>query len=498
MALPGSFARPKTAPTATATAGGNAVARRAGGLGQPGAYAAGRGSPQTQGWRRPNTSADAIIRPNLQLLRDGARQLVRDHPHATRLAQIARLFVGDRTVRPVAATNDDAERRAAAEVWDRFVETCDPDGQMDFYAQQSLLAETVAVAGEALAVWSFRTNTGWQRRIFEPDHLDTGKNEVGRNGQRIVLGVEYDSQDRRVAFWIFPHHPGDMYHMGAARFESQRVPARYVDHVYDVRRPGQTRGVTWFAPAMLKLRDVGQLSASELIRRKLESCISMVVTSGSEETSVPVPLTENNGQPTDGGHQLVDGSGNPYEQLVPGMILHTTQPGSQVEFMTPTASPGLNEHVSAELRAVAASWGVPAHELDMDPSKANFSSLRMGNLSFTRWMRRFQEEMMVGLSGRPAWTRVMQAAEVAGEVDRAPRATWRFTVLPPVDELKHNQADRIAVEMGWKSPQQVIVENGGDPDQVLRERAEWAANGGPLPAGSLGDLPVPDQNSEED
>jgi hypothetical protein len=57
-----------------------------------------------------------------------------------------------------------------------------------------------------------------------------------------------------------PAHPAIL--PGATWQSSQRVPARDVLHIYRKRRPGQLRDVSWLAPILLRLRDLGDYEAA--------------------------------------------------------------------------------------------------------------------------------------------------------------------------------------------------------------------------------------------
>ena len=66
----------------------------------------------------------------------------------------------------------------------------------------------------------------------------------------VVQGVEFDALGRRRAYWLYPVHPGEVAMFRRASLTSQPVPAASVLHLFDRLRPGQVRGVPWFAPVM--------------------------------------------------------------------------------------------------------------------------------------------------------------------------------------------------------------------------------------------------------
>ena len=106
-----------------------------------------------------------------------------------------------------------------------------------------------------------------QLQVLEADHLDSGKTEELRDGGFVLQGIEFDALGRRRAYWLYPTHPGD----GRGALVSHRVPADRVLHLFERLRPGQVRGVPWFAPVMLKLRDLDGYDEAELVRKKIEA-----------------------------------------------------------------------------------------------------------------------------------------------------------------------------------------------------------------------------------
>jgi capsid protein len=55
-------------------------------------------------------------------------------------------------------------------------------------------------------------------------------------------------------------------------------------HLFERLRPGQIQGVPWFAPAIVKLRDLDESDDAELVRKKIEACFAAFVT-GDEEAA---------------------------------------------------------------------------------------------------------------------------------------------------------------------------------------------------------------------
>lgn len=443
-------------------------------------YDAARQGGRVAGWGRPHTSASTEIQPALAFLRASGRDLVRNSAHANRALRVLSSHIAGTGVRPRAlVSSPEPDTRAAllrvtGEQWQRFADNCDPSGQLDFYGQQRLAMRAVAESGEALRIWMPEAEDGrlrWRCRIIEGDLLDHQKNEVRADRSRIVQGVEFDAAGRRVAYWLHETHPGDRYAVGRLTWDVRRVPAQFVDHIYEVLRPGQVRGVSWFAPVAMVLRDLDDLAEAEVVRKKLEACIAMVVHNANDDAETGAALAS---AEDDSGAPLRTTSGAPVERLGPGMVLEA-RPGWGVDFHAPPASEGLVEHMKERLHAIAAGVGVTYTQMTGDLGEANYSSMRAGEMEFHRLVDVWQADLMVKQSGQPAWRRVMEAAQVNGTLrsDVVPLATWTPPKRPWVDPQKDIAAAILEMRAGVRSPQEVIARLGRTPEELMAELKQW-------------------------
>ena len=127
-----------------------------------------------------------------------------------------------------------------------------------------------------------------QIQVLEPDYLDPSR-DGARGGNEVREGIEYDPAGRRVAYWLFDRHPGEWRTLTRATLESRRVPASEVLHVYRQDRPGQMRGVSWFAPIALQLQDLADHQEAQLLRQKI-AALSGTKATGSR-ISIRQPVT---------------------------------------------------------------------------------------------------------------------------------------------------------------------------------------------------------------
>lgn len=434
------------------------------------------------GWRRPATSQNSEAQAALQILRGGARELARNNPHANRALRVLASHIAGTGLRPRPDLGADApdtdattrEKRAARDQWQRFTENCDPDGRTDWYGQQRLLIRAVAEGGEALRIWTPTTDQGrlfWRCSVVEGDHLDHLRNEEYRDGRRIVQGVEFDALGQRIAYWLHETHPGERFRV-MSRLTSRRVPAEYVDHAFEMLRPGQVRGISWFAPVALTIRDLGDLAEATVVKKKIEACLAMVLTNAEGAPMGGLGSAGLDGAKDDAGAVVTDSSGAAVERLRPGMIV-SAPPGWDAKFNQPTSSGDLVPHMAERLHAVAAGIGVTYAQLTGDMSGASYSSMREGRLEFNRLIDSWQDDLMIHQTGRPAWRRVMDAAVANGDIERRPRAKFTRPERPWVDPSKDMAAALDGARAGVGSMQDIMERRGLDPDDVLSENAEW-------------------------
>jgi lambda family phage portal protein len=290
------------------------------------AYEGARQGRRTEGWIAAGTGANAEIAPALARLRDRSRDLVRNNPYAAKaVTALVSNMVGTGLM-PRAKAAEPEVASLADRLWLEFAATADADGLTDFAGLQALIVRSLVESGEVLVRLRERRNEDGlavplQLQVLEADHLDSGRQAELAGGGFIVQGIEFDPLGRRRACWLYPAHPGD----SRGSLVSQRVPAERVLHLFERLRPGQVRGVPWFAPVMLKVRDLDAYDEAELVRKKIEACFAAFVTGVQDEETL--------------GRARVEPSGDRRETFEPGMIEYL-EPGRDVKFASPTASGG--------------------------------------------------------------------------------------------------------------------------------------------------------------
>lgn len=420
---------------------------------------------RTQNWRRPRSSADHEGRRALTKARNTGYDLVRNNKYANTIdIQLTAHLVGDGIA--VRLTHPDPKVQAAAQAaWDAFASS-KVDGRRDIYGVQKLATSGMAVGGDTFVVWS-PDNKGPDGRckVLEGAFCDHEKNRDVPGENPIVQGVEFDKvTGDRVAYWLFDRHPGDI---GFVSNASRRYDAAHVDHIYDERRAGQTRGISWFAPIAMTLRDVEDIADANRMKEKVAACLALILQSPE------------GGNPTSPFDEAAAASAAPVgetkspDTVRPGMVFRT-RPGETATTLNPPASGAGPQLMKQELMGVAAAT-VPYHVLTGDPSEANYSSLRALTLPFHARLDDVQQNILVPFLCLPAVERRMRRLSLETGDRRFLEVVAHFAM--PVrrynDPIKDLTGEEMEIRAGLKSMPKALSERGINPSTHLAEIAAF-------------------------
>lgn len=387
-----------------------------------------------------------------------ARDMVRNTPFAARAQQvIANNVVGPGIIPKITAPTKALKAQGLALVQSHLDTTAiDADGRTNFYGLQRLVMNAVVDSGEVLIRRRKRRMSDGlplplQIQVLEADYIDSAwDGRSADNGNEIIDGIEYDQTGKRVAYYLFDQHPGSANFRGfGLRTGSRRVPASEVLHIYRQDRPGQRRGVSWFASVALNLQDFGDYQDAQLMKQKVAACFAVFRTNLDSED---------------------EADASSISSLQPGAV-YDLAPGEDVKFASPPGADGFDEYTRVILRSIAAGLGVTYEALAGDFSNVNFSSGRMGRMEMDRNVESWQWLMMVPQFLIPFSKWFMDAwLQQAGNRRIADCSlSWNPPHRILVDPNKEINALRDKVRAGFASRQSVIRQLGDDPETVILE-----------------------------
>ena len=418
------------------------------------------GGRRMAGWRTSSASATSEAAPALSKLRNRCRDLSRNNCWASKAVRvIAARTVGGGIIPTPQSDTRDAKRMG--ELWTAHMESTaiDVEGRRSFGAKQNLAMRCTVESGEVLLrrVWVKKAEglpLPFQIQLLEPDHLDADRDRDSlTGGGRILQGVEFDKRGRRVAYWLFPDHPGETLLFARSR-TSVRVPAADIIHNLRDDRIGQVRGIPWGSPCVVKLRDYDVFEDARLQREAIAACFVAFTKDIDGDQELKLPNTD-------------------FDALEPGTVEHLAS-GRDITFARPPQVEGYREYARTSLQGVAAGYGTTYEALTGDLEGVSFSAGRMGWLEFHAEVHQWRHLMFIPNVCQRVWQWAQEAAYLAGEIGQPAGipALWTAPRREMIDPAKEGKALAEQVQAGFLSLSEALRQLGfSDPEKVIRELA---------------------------
>ena len=179
------------------------------------AYDAARQGRRLGNWRPTSAHINTILAWSGTTLRDRTRDLVRNNPYVRSAVES---FVANAVasgIKPSSLVKDAGKKNEIREAFADWTDEADADGLTDFYGLQTLGVRAMIEAGEFFVRRRPRRpedglSVPLQIQLLEADMLPLEDNRQAENGNPIKSGIEFDAIGRRVAYWFYRRHPGDL------------------------------------------------------------------------------------------------------------------------------------------------------------------------------------------------------------------------------------------------------------------------------------------------
>lgn len=339
------------------------------------------------GWNYFGGDSRSDIEDNLSVLRQRSRDLYMGVPIATGAVKTMRTNVVGRglmlkptidaeILKLTAAQAQQLEKEITRE-WSLWAESndCDMARLNNFYELQQLAFLGWLTSGDCFVLlptkkrlnqpYDLRVQLIEADRVSSPNNFDTFDN-------RIVGGVEVDTDGEVVAYHFSKHHPLSY---ANERIEWQRVEAygkktgrRNVLHLSNMERIDQRRGVPFLAPVIEALKQLGRYTDAELIAAVISGLFTVFIEKNSNE----------DGEPIGSGireEDLIDKEDENSLELGPGTILDLAE-GEKAHDINP-GRPNKNfcGFVEAICRQIGAALEIP-YELLLKHFTSSYSASR--------------------------------------------------------------------------------------------------------------------------
>lgn len=428
--------------------------------------------------RRGGASAQSDHLADAATLRNKARALVQNVPYVeTAIGQLVANVVG--TGIGWRYTGPQADRLNA------LLAKWSPSAGADGEALQGLVAlayRAMEIDGEVLLRVRPRRPSDnlplpLQFQLLEIDWLDTSKNSGVGNldgtpaGNVVVEGIEFDQIGRVAAYYLFDQHPGDVTLGRGMRNKSSRVPA-YIDgqmtvvHLFERKRPGQTRGITRLAPIIARARDTQLYEDAHLARKNLEARLSVLASGDASELANDYQTST--GADVAANTATARATGD-LGELSSGGITELPA-GTTVTFVDPKVTGDFVPYISLQIHIIVAALGVTYEMATGILTDANFSSARTGMLNVRRGFQHSQWNVVIPDLCAKMADIFAQTAILSGKVSDAP---YGVEFDPPewdyVNPDQEVNADLKEISGGLASISGKLRARGANPDVVFKE-----------------------------
>lgn len=294
--------------------------------------------------------------------------------------------------------------------------------------------------------------------LLESDFVPHNKTEYLDN---IVQGIQLNKFGASVGYWMYKNHPGDW----QSNDDLIYVPATKVIHSALIKRLGQVRGITLFAPSFERLDGIRDYDNSEMNSALLASNAGMQLRTSSD---APVAGTLKN-------------TPNILE-LHPGAVtddLNAGQWWEAIEFKN-TPNSQFGPFTELQMRKLAAATAGASYSMITGHFAGSYSSLRQesndsvmklagGIANFARdqhqiYKKYVQTRFLYGLNEFTD-LKSINIKTLYNADHHSPR-------VKPIDPLKDINAIVAALDAGVISKSGAIRGENGNPEQVRAERAK--------------------------
>lgn len=451
---------------------------------QAGYDAAGKGRGNT--WTRgSDNSQNAESRMALTALRYRHREMARNNPYVSIAIDTAVDLTISDGVTPSAKNADPDKQRLANELMLEWAQSlgADADGRLDLFGLQSLIRRGDVETGEVLALRKIKrmpnVRVPLQIRVLEGDYLDHLRDGV-IDGRRVVQGVAFGNDDSRAGYYLHRNHPGDKY---AQTTTSRFVSVDDVAHIYEIRRPGQARGIPRGAAAMTRVANLDDFQDARLRQQKIAACLAAFITQGEEGRL----------------------KGDPLPTTIEPAMIGRLGPDETVSYANPPSVSGQQEFIRGEEHIIARVYGLNHQILTGNIESANFASSKIGRLEVYAHARRWRKNVLIPQFCKTVERWFLEAAELAGFDLSGTQFDW----VPPRTEILNLRDDVPALikqcRGGLGSISGILRSMGyPDPEALLRECAEdfellkelgMVLDSDPSQTTQSGQLQVPASNS---
>ena len=459
-----------------------------------GGYVGGsRSRRQTREWSTSSNDADGDLLPDISILRERCRDLIRNVPLATGAANtICTNVIGtglklqsriDRDVLNLTeeeANKWEADAERLFRLWSESQE-CDMSRTLTFNGIQELAFRSAFENGDVFAILPHKKRKGvpfdLRVQLIEADRVC---NDGGKADTSILSGgVERDTEGAPIKYHVMQQHPGRVFKARSRQWK--QIPAfgvktgrRNIIHLYRMLRPGQTRGVPGLAPVIELFKQLSRYTDAETMAAVINSFFTVFVKTedGDSGLSPMEPTSDVGGSSSDEDMKLGSGA---IVDLAPGESIESADPKRPNTAFDP--------FVQALLRQIGVALELP-FEILIKHFTSSYSAARASLLEAWKFFSARRQWMATNFC-QPIYEAWLEEAITKKHI-AAPGfftnplirkaysdSVWIGPARGMIDEFKEIKAAALRVEMGVSTLSEETAQlTGGDWDKKHTQRTK--------------------------
>lgn len=437
-------------------------------------------------WTTAPKTADQLTFQTLRILRARSRDQFEGNDFARRFVELVKThvvgpdgFILQGNVTGLDGKQDELANDSIEKNWKQWqrAKFCDAAMRLHFSDVCRLIMGTLATDGEVIIQRRMGVKFGvyqYAQKFIDPELLDVGLNQDLKNGNKVRFGIEFDDDDRPVAYY-FRKSTSQLYGYNSIE-DYTRVNASEIKHLFVTERVGQKRGVPWLATPLLRMQMLDAYGDTALTVARAGAAKSIFYKQNPEADGSLSGIAE------------LEEEGQLVESIDPGSA-NILPPGVDMESYDPTYPHAqFDTFVKTQLRSIAAGLGVSYHKLANDLEGVNYSSGRLGELEDREIWKRLQTWLIESYL-RPLYedwltlqlrmgtltvpTRANGLRPLSGSPEKYMAVSFQGRRWAWTDPGKEAKANETNLNNYLTSPQKVLREAGHDPEEIVNDWAKW-------------------------
>jgi lambda family phage portal protein len=438
-------------------------------------FEAGLSNRLTNDWFAPVVSINQELRHGLRTMRARARDLAHNDGYMKKFLSMARSnIIGPRGIRLQVRASDGGELDSVLnkQVESAFLEwghkeNCSASQKLSWLDAQNLAVTQLFRDGECLIRKVTADNKfGFALRFLDVAYLDENFNRVLENGNRVLMSVEVNGDERAVAYYLTTPYYDSLLGEQGQPISRVRVPANeiiYLPFAFDDE--SATRSAPAAHAAMRNLRELGAYIESKVVAARVEACqMGFLIPPATDETKEfgDDPFTVPSEIPAEPGI---------FQSLPPGYDMKKFDPSS------PNGQEG--EFLKAMLKGIAVGFDVDYSTFASDLREVNYSSIRAG-IAEVREVWKLWQQFFIEHLHREVYLSFLRAAlmrdaiegVLPGDYARLTQARYLPRGWGYVNPLQDVEADAKRVDNSFTTRTAVAADEGEDFEEILEQLAE--------------------------